>query len=92
MDEPDPPEERPTLAGLSRAVRPDEGETEEERVTVPVKLLRLARLIVDVEEDPAWKLTVDGLLETLKSGGTTTVAFTTTEWEIEPLVPVTVIA
>ena len=83
-----PPLVRATLAGPREAVNP-EGETEEVRLTVPAKLLRLARLIVDVAEEPAWKLKLTGLREMLKSGGTTTFTATTTEWERDPLVPVT---
>jgi len=51
VDEADPPEERLTLVGFIEAVRPD-GDADAERVTVPEKLLRLARLIVDVPEKP----------------------------------------
>jgi len=40
-----------TLVGLRDAVKPV-GETEEARVTVPEKLLRLERLIVAVPEEP----------------------------------------
>jgi len=89
VEDPLPPLERLTLVGLSDAVNP-EGETEAARLMVPAKLLRLASDIVDVLEEPAWKLRLEGLLEMLKSGGTTTLAVTTTECERDPLVPVTV--
>jgi len=89
VEDPLPPLERAMLAGVIDAVSP-EGETEDERLTVPAKLLRLAREIVEVPEEPAWKLRLEGLLEMLKSGGTTTLAVTTTECERDPLVPVTV--
>jgi len=89
VEEPLPPLERVTLVGMSGAVNP-EGETEDARLMVPAKLLRLAREIVEVPEEPAWKLRLEGLLEILKSGGTTTLAVTTTECERDPLVPVTV--
>ncbi len=78
-----------TLVGLREADNPD-GDTEAARLTVPTKLLRLTRLIVEVAEEPDWKLTLPGLLEILKSGGTTTFTATLTEWESEPLVPITV--
>jgi hypothetical protein len=89
VEEPLPPLERTTLLGVIDAVNP-EGETEDARLTVPAKLLRLAREIVEVPEEPAWKLRLKGLLEMLKSGGTTTLAVSTTECERDPLVPVTV--
>ncbi len=88
-EEPEPPLERVTLVGLREAESPD-GDTEAARLTVPAKLLRLPRLIVEVAEDPAWKLRLAGLLEILKSGGTTTFTATATEWESETLVPVSV--
>ncbi len=64
-----PPEERLTLVGFREAVIPD-GEIEEESDTVPEKLLRLERLIVDVPEEPDWIVRLVGLLEMLKSGPT----------------------
>ena len=90
LDEPEPLEVRPTIVGLRDAVSPEDGETDVARLTVPAKLLRLARLMVEVADDPAWKLTLEGLPETVKSGGITTFAGTTSECEIEPLVPVRV--
>jgi len=77
-----------TLVRLREAFSPA-GATEAARLTEPTKLLRLTRPIVEVAEDPAWKLTLPGLLEILKSGGTTTFTATPTEWESEPLIPVT---
>jgi hypothetical protein len=64
---PEPPEERETLDGLSERVSPL-GEPAADRLIVPEKLLRLVRPIVEVEEDPAFMLTDDGLAEMLKSG------------------------
>jgi len=87
-EEPEPPLERVTLVGFKEADSPD-GDTEGARLTVPTKPLRLVRLIVEVAEDPAWKLRLAGLLEILKSGGTTTFTDTATQCESEPLVPVT---
>ncbi len=89
VEDPLPPLVRVALVGLNDIAKP-EGETEEVRLTVPAKLLRLEREIVEVLELPDWKLTVEVLLEMLKSGGTTTFADTTTECERVPLVPVTV--
>ncbi len=51
VDEPEPPEVRLTLPGLREAVRPA-GETNEESETVPEKPLRLARLSVEVPDEP----------------------------------------
>ncbi len=51
VDVADPPAERLTLVGFRVAVRPD-GETEDERETLPEKLLRLARFIVEVVVEP----------------------------------------
>ena len=72
VDDPDPPEERVALVGLTDADRPD-GETEADMLTVPVKPLRLVRLITDVPEVPDWMVRLDGLLDILKSvaGGLT---------------------
>ena len=72
VDDPDPPEERVTLVGLSEEDRPD-GETEADRLTVPLKPLRLVRLITDVPEEPDWIVRLEGLLDILKSvaGGLT---------------------
>ncbi len=91
VEEPLPPLVRVTLVGLNDIAKP-EGETDEVRLTVPAKLLRLEREIMEVLELPDWKLTVERLLEMLKSGGTTTFADMTTECERVPLVPVTVTA
>jgi hypothetical protein len=52
VDVPEPPELRVTVEGLSEVVSP-EGETAAESVTVPENPLKLARLIVDVPDDPA---------------------------------------
>ena len=52
VDVPVPPLLRVMLEGLSDAVRP-EGETFVERETVPVKPLRLVRVMVERAEEPA---------------------------------------
>jgi hypothetical protein len=44
------------------------GEPVGDRVIVPAKLLRLVRVIVDVEVDPAGMLSEFGLAEMVKSG------------------------
>ena len=64
---PVPPEERETLVGLSDRVRP-EGELVPDSATVPAKLLRLDRVIVEVTVDPVLVLSEVGLAEMLKSG------------------------
>ena len=50
--EPEPPELRIMLVGLKVTVEPVEGETVFDRVTVPEKPLRLARLMIEVAEKP----------------------------------------
>ncbi len=69
VDDPVPPEDRLTLVGLREAVRPDGDDTVS--VTEPEKPLRLARLIVEVADEPAKKVRLDGLLEILKSAAPT---------------------
>ena len=64
---PVPPAERATLVELNERLSPL-GEPVADRVTVPAKLLRLVRVIVEVEEDPALMLSDDGFAEMLKSG------------------------
>jgi hypothetical protein len=63
-----PPEESETLGGFSARLRPA-GDPAEDNVTVPAKLLRLVRVIVEVEVDPALTLSEVGLEEMVKSGG-----------------------
>jgi hypothetical protein len=70
---PEPPEVRVTLVGLRFAVKPDAGTTAADRVTVPENPFRLARLIVEVEENPDWTIRLDELAEMLKSGARVTV-------------------
>ena len=59
------------------------------RLTVPLKLLRLVRVIIEVPEAPCWRAIFDGLEDTVKSGELVTLTVTVVEWDIEPLVPVT---
>lgn len=63
---PVPPVVRETPVELSERVSPL-GEPVADRATVPAKLLRLVRVIVEVEEDPALMLSEDGFAEMLKS-------------------------
>ncbi len=91
MEVPDPPEDRVTLDGLIDALRPV---TElAERDIVPEKPLRLKRAIVEVPDEPACIVKLDGLEAMPKSGGgggAVTVTLMLVECTIEPLVPVTV--
>ncbi len=82
----DPPELRETGDGLADALRP-EGTTEVESVTEPAKPFRLPSWIDEVPEEPARMVMDCGLVEMVKS---TTLTVTCTEWERDPMVPVTV--
>ena len=66
---PVPPEERETLDGFNDRLSPL-GEPAADRLTVPAKLLRLVRVIVEVAVDPDVMLSEVGLAEILKSGET----------------------
>jgi len=59
---------RETLGGLSAQVRPVEGETVADKVTVPVKPLTAATVTVEVPGDPTTTEIVAGLALTVKSG------------------------
>ncbi len=87
VDVPAPPEERATLTGLSETASPEEGVAKVDRLTVPVKLLRLPKLMVDDAEPPVENDTFVGFAESEKSP---TLTVTGEEWEREPLTPVTV--
>ena len=89
VEDPEPPEDNVTLVGLSDAVKP-EGVTDEDKETLPEKLLRLARLMIEVPEEPDWIVRLVELLEMLKSGVTTTLTVTVVVCVSDPLVPVTV--
>ncbi len=90
MDVAEPPEASATLVGAHVAVSPVDGVTVLERVRDPTKPFRLVRVTVDVPAEPIGKVTVEGLAMTLKSGGAITLTLIVTEWEREPLVPMTV--
>jgi hypothetical protein len=68
VDLPVPPLERVTLVGLRKRLRPI-GELEDERVTVPVKLLTLANVIDELDMAPAEAMRLGGLAEMVMSGG-----------------------
>ena len=60
-----------TLVGLSIQVNPVEGDTDDVRVTVPVKELIEVTVIVEVPTVPAFTGTLVGLAITEKSGTAT---------------------
>ncbi len=60
-----------TIVGFT--VAPGPPETPRVRVTFPLKPLRLMTVTRDVAEEPDGKLNVEGLAETRRSGGATTV-------------------
>ncbi len=78
---------RTMLVGLNVQVRPVAGDIAEVRVTVPVKPLTGATVMVDVAAAPASAAIDVGLAVTVKS---VTVKVTVAEWLSNPLVPVTV--
>ena len=61
---------RVTLVGLSVQVNPVDGDTDEVRVTIPLKELIEATVIVEVSAVPALTATLVGLAVTEKSGMT----------------------
>jgi len=67
---------RETVAGVRVQVRPVEGETVSERVTVPAKPLTPATVTVDVPGEPTTMEIVVGLALTEKSGAAVTVNVT----------------
>jgi hypothetical protein len=79
-----------TLVGLRAHVRPVDGETVSDSVTVPVNPLVAATVTVEVPGDPTATLTVVGLAVTVKLGAAVMVYATLAEWESVALVPVTV--
>jgi hypothetical protein len=84
IDVPDPPGVKVMLVGLRLAVRPVDGDTMVERVTVPWKPPRLEIVIVDCV-GPAGKKSCVGFAVMLKSA-TPTVRIV--EWDSGPLIPV----
>jgi hypothetical protein len=63
---------RETLVGESVQLRPVDGDTVADRVTVPVKLFTPATVIVDVPGAPTTTETVVGLALMVKSGAAVT--------------------
>jgi hypothetical protein len=63
--------------GLSERPSPV-GDPDAESVTVPAKLLTLVRVIFEVEEDPAFTLSEEGLAVMLKSPVLTVLTVTET--------------
>ncbi len=84
------PDDRETLVGLHATVRPVEGVTDSARLTLPEKFPMLVRLIVDEALAPNRNPTVAGFAVTLNPDDATTLTLMMTEWDREPLVPVTV--
>jgi len=62
---------RVTLVGVRVQVNPEEGDTDDVRVTIPVNELMPVTVIVDVPATPALTLTIVGLAVTEKSGTAT---------------------
>jgi hypothetical protein len=84
--EPVPLAANDTLPVLRLTVRPV-GVTESPSLTVPLKPSRLVNVTVDVLVEPAVRLRLAGLAETLKPD---TFTVTVTEWVTEPLAAMTV--
>jgi hypothetical protein len=84
--EPDPPATRVTDGLLNEYVRPAEDAA---RDIVPANPLLLVSCMFEVPGIPADRVRERGAAETPKS---TTLIVTVTEWEMVPLVPVTVTA
>ncbi len=83
----DPAADNVTVVGFK--VAPGPPETLEARVRVPLKPLRLVRVITDVPEEPAGKLRETGFEEMAKSSCAITVTVTVAEWDTPPLRPIT---
>ncbi len=90
VDEADPPGDNVTLVVLR--VAPEPPETLVVRDTVPLKPLRLVRVIVELPDEPAGNVRELGPADTLKSGAATTLTAIDTEWTSPALEPDTVTA
>ncbi len=75
------------LVGVSVQARPEEGEIDELRATVPVNPLTGATVMVEVADAPALAVTLVGLSVKVKSW---VVTVTLVLWVIPLLLPVTV--
>ncbi len=90
VDVPVPPAVKATGLTLNEVVRPVTGlAVDADRVTLPKKPLTLARVIVEVAEEPDVIATLVGLAETPKSADVLTLRNTVAEWLSNPPVPVT---
>ena len=85
---PDPPEVN-TIDEVPSEDRRRLDESVTERVIVPLKPLRLVRVIVLVPDEPRVRLSEDGFADIEKSPVDDTVSDRFVEWESEPLDPVT---
>ena len=83
-----PPAVSATLTGL-RLVEGPEGVIVAESDTVPENPLRLVRVIVEVADEPTLTVRNVGVAEMEKSDPAVTETEIVTEWDNEPLVPVT---
>ena len=90
VEEEVPPAVSATLTGVRLVDGPD-GVMVEDSDTVPENPPRLARVIVAVADEPMLIVSDVGLAETVKSGPAVTETEIVTEWDNEPLVPVTTI-
>ncbi len=73
------PEPDAKLVGVHVADRPLDGVTVQDSVREPTNPLRLASVTVEALDEPAGKVTVDGLAVTLKSGGAITATLIVTK-------------
>ncbi len=87
VEEAEVPGDNVTLGELK--VAPGPPNTLVVRVTVPLKPLRLVRVMTDIPEEPAGKLRETGLAEMAKSSGAVTATVTMAEWDTPPLKPTT---
>jgi len=78
------------LVGLRLQIRPVVGDSTCVRSTVPVKPLTPVTAMVEVPVSPTVTVTLTELADIVKSAGGAMVKATSTEWDSEPLVPVTV--
>jgi hypothetical protein len=77
------------LVGFKAHARPVEGETDEVRVTVPLKPFNAATVIVEVGVEPMRAVMLVGLEVIVKS---VMLTVTVAVWDREPLLPVTPMA
>lgn len=85
------PEESVTLVGEQEVARPDEGLVEVVIDNVPLNPEILVMVTLDDPAAPTRNVSVEGLEDTVKSGGMKTRTETVTEWLRPVVVAVTVI-